>query len=93
MGGKPMTKTDNHFDRDQYFKERAGTDDARFHVVPHDEEGWAVKIEGKEEPACKTDSKSEAVKEAKRMAEEAKTIAYIHDDDGKIEKQLNYMES
>ncbi|MEH7097901.1 DUF2188 domain-containing protein [Neobacillus vireti] len=86
-------KTDNHSDRDQYFKERAGTDDARFHVVPNDEEGWAVKIEGKEEPACTTDSKSEAVKEAKQMAEEAKTMVYIHDDDGKIEEQLNYMES
>jgi hypothetical protein len=86
-------KKDNQNDRDQYFKERAGTDDARFHVVPHDEEGWAVKIEGKEDPAYTTDTKSDAVKEAKRMAEESKTMAYIHDDDGKIEQQHNYMES
>ena len=83
---------ENQHDRDQYFKERAGTDDARFHVVPHDEEGWAVKIEGEEEPAFTSDSKREAVEEAKKMAEEAETMAYIHNDDGKIEKQLNYME-
>lgn len=31
----------------QYFKDRAGTDEARFHVVPHDEEGWAVKRKAK----------------------------------------------
>ncbi|WP_160723219.1 DUF2188 domain-containing protein [Bacillus sp. USDA818B3_A] len=86
-------KRDNQTDRDQYFKERAGTDEARFHVVPHDEDRWAVKVEGEEEPAYTADSKNEAVKEAKRMAEEAKTMAYIHDDDGKIERQHNYMES
>ncbi|PLS04867.1 DUF2188 domain-containing protein [Neobacillus cucumis] len=86
-------KSDKQNDRDQYFKERAGTDDARFHVVPHDEDNWAVKIEGKEEPAYTSGSKSEAVKEAKQMAEEAKTMVYIHGDDGKIERQHNYMES
>ncbi|HWO96141.1 MAG TPA: DUF2188 domain-containing protein [Bacillus sp. (in: firmicutes)] len=76
--------------RDQYFKDRAGTDEARFHVVPHDEEGWAVKTEGEDEPDYTTGSKSEAVKEAKRMAEEAGTMAIIHDEDGKIEKQHNF---
>jgi MarR-like DNA-binding transcriptional regulator SgrR of sgrS sRNA len=94
LGGNPMTnKRDNQNDRDQYFKERAGTDEARFHVVPHDEESWAVKIEGKKEPAYTSDSKSKAIKEAERMAKESKTIVYIHEDDGKIERQLNYMES
>ncbi|PLR89120.1 DUF2188 domain-containing protein [Bacillus sp. T33-2] len=83
---------DNHDERDQYFKDRAGTDEARFHVVPHDEEGWAVKAEGEEKPEYTTDSKSQAVKEAKRMAEEAGTMAIIHDDDGKIEEQHNYQE-
>ncbi|MEH7417519.1 DUF2188 domain-containing protein [Neobacillus drentensis] len=86
-------KRDNQNDRDQYFKERAGTHEARFHVVPHDEDRWAVKVEGKEEPACTTDTKSEAIKEAKQMAEESKTMVYIHADDGKIEQQHNYMES
>ena len=52
-----------------------------------------MKVEGKEEPAYTSDSKSAAIKEAKRMAEESKTIAYIHGDDGKIEQQHNYMES
>ncbi|MBM7691423.1 MarR-like DNA-binding transcriptional regulator SgrR of sgrS sRNA [Peribacillus deserti] len=80
----------NHPERDQYFKDRAGTDDARFHVVPHDEEGWAVKTEGEDKPDYKTKSKSEAVKEAKRMAEEACTMVIIHDEDGKIEEQYNF---
>ncbi|TCN27354.1 DUF2188 domain-containing protein [Mesobacillus foraminis] len=82
----------NNNEREQYFKERAGTDEARFHVVPHDEEGWAVKAEGNDEPDYTTDSKSKAVKEAKRMAEEAGTMAIIHNEEGRIEEQHNYEE-
>ncbi|MCC3647237.1 MULTISPECIES: DUF2188 domain-containing protein [Cytobacillus] len=74
----------------QYFKDRAGTDEARFHVVPHDEEGWAVKKEGQDEPEYTADSQSDAVEEAKRMAEEAGTMAILHNEDGKIEDLLNY---
>ncbi|OCA90668.1 hypothetical protein A8F94_01970 [Bacillus sp. FJAT-27225] len=76
----------------QYFKDRAGTDEARFHVVPHDEEGWAVKREGEDTIELKTSSQSEAVEEAKRLAEEAGTMAYIHNDEGRIEEQHNYMD-
>jgi len=79
-------------EREEYFKDRAGTDEARFHVVPHEDEQWAVKKEGVGEPECTTDSKSKAINEAKKMAEEAGTMAIIHDDDGKIEKQHNYEE-
>lgn len=74
----------------QYFKDRAGTDEARFHVVPHDEEGWAVKKEGQDEPEYTADSQSDAVEEAKRMAEQAGTMAILHNEDGKIEDLLNY---
>ncbi|MEH7440755.1 DUF2188 domain-containing protein [Bacillus sp. JJ1122] len=81
---------ENEMEQEDYFKDRAGTDEARFHAVPHDEEGWAVKKEGQENPEFTADSRSEAITEAKRMAEEAGTIAYIHDEDGKIEKQFNY---
>lgn len=49
-------------ERDQYFEDRAGTDKAHFHVVPHEQEGWAVKKEGEDEPTHTTGSKSEAVK-------------------------------
>ncbi len=80
----------NNNDREEYFKDRAGSDEARFHAVPHDEEGWAVKKEGQDDPELTTGSRSEAVSEAKRMAEEAGTMAYIHDEDGKIEDQFNY---
>ncbi|KAF0821697.1 DUF2188 domain-containing protein [Cytobacillus firmus] len=74
----------------QYFKDRAGTVEARFHVVPHDDEGWAVKKEGQDEPEYTADSQSDAVEEAKRMAEEAGTMAILHNEDGKIEDLLNY---
>ncbi|WP_234397015.1 DUF2188 domain-containing protein [Bacillus massiliglaciei] len=53
-------------ERDQYFKERAGTDEARFHVVPQDDEGWAVKREGEDDPVFSADKKTEAVEEAKK---------------------------
>lgn len=81
---------ENGMEREDYFKDRAGTDEARFHAVPHDEEGWAVKKEGQDNPVFTADSKSKAVNEAKRKAEEAGTIAYIHDEDGKIEEQYKY---
>jgi hypothetical protein len=77
--------------RNEYFKEREGTDEARFHVVPHDNEGWAVKREGFDEPEY-TGSRDEAITNAKELAREAGTMVYIHDDDGKIEEQLNYEE-
>ena len=77
-------------DQEDYFEDRAGTDDARFHVVPHDEDGWAVKKEGNEDPAYTSGSRDEAVEEAKRMAQEAGTMVYRHGEDGKIEKQLEY---
>ncbi|MBT2693556.1 DUF2188 domain-containing protein [Bacillus sp. ISL-55] len=83
-------KKNENMEREDYFKDRAGTDNARFHAVPHDEEGWAVKKEGQDDPELTTGSKSEAVKEAKRLAEEAGTMAYIHDEDGKIDDQFNY---
>ncbi|MFC5601754.1 DUF2188 domain-containing protein [Sporosarcina koreensis] len=81
---------DKKRDQDEYFEDRAGTDDARFHVVPHHDEGWAVKKEGNDEPAYTADSRNDAVDEAKRMAEEAGTMVYIHGDDGKIKEQLEY---
>ncbi|PWW17528.1 uncharacterized protein DUF2188 [Cytobacillus oceanisediminis] len=77
-------------EQEQYFKERAGTDEARFHVVPHDEEGWAVKKEGQDDPEYTAESRSDAVEEAKRMAEEAGTMAILHNEDGKIEDLVNY---
>ncbi|EDL64512.1 hypothetical protein BSG1_08236 [Bacillus sp. SG-1] len=78
--------------RNEYFEDRAGTNDARYHVVPHEEEGWAVKEEGKGSPVFTAGSKSDAVEEAKRMAEESGSMAYIHSEHGQIEEQHNYMD-
>lgn len=77
-------------ERDEYFKERAGTDEARFHVVPHEENEWVVKKEGKDDPEYTTDSRSKAIEEAKKLAKEAGTMAIIHNEDGRIENQHNY---
>lgn len=82
----------NTEERDEYFKDRAGTDEARFHVVPHDEEGWAIKKEGQDDPESTFSSKDEAVDEGKRLAKEAGTMVYLHDEDGQIESQENYQE-
>ena len=76
-------------ERKEFFKERAGTDDARYHVVPFDEE-WAVKEEGKDEPEYTTDSKDEAIEKAIELAEENDTIAYVHSYSGEIEEQYDY---
>ena len=79
-------------ERDKYFEDRARTDEARFHVVPNDENGWTVKAEGYDEPQFTSEDKRDAVDEAKRMAQETGTMAYVHDDDGKIDEQYNYMD-
>ncbi|WP_010647749.1 DUF2188 domain-containing protein [Oceanobacillus massiliensis] len=76
--------------QNEYFEDRAGSEDARFHVVPHDDKGWAVKREGEDDPELTTGSKEDAVSKAKELAKDASTMAIIHDDDGKIEDQLNF---
>lgn len=78
--------------RGEYFEERAGTDEARYHAVPYENKGWAVKKEGQDDPESTYSSKDEAADEVKRLAKEAGTIAYIHDEDGQIESQENYKE-
>lgn len=77
-------------ERGNYFEEREGTEDARYHVVPGNDGKWSVKEEGKDEAVFTSDGKDEAVEEAKRQAEEAGTKAIIHDDDGQIEDQIEY---
>ncbi|UOE53997.1 DUF2188 domain-containing protein [Bacillus sp. CMF12] len=85
------SKNNIHSDeQEQYFKDRAGTEEARFHVVPHDEEGWAVKNEGQNEPEFTAETRSDAVEKAKSMAEDAGTMAILHNEDGKIEDLVNY---
>ncbi|MEV9640827.1 DUF2188 domain-containing protein [Mammaliicoccus sciuri] len=76
-------------EQNEYFEDRAGTKDARYHVVPRDNE-WAVKREGEDEPICTTGSQVEAIYEAKQLAEEDGTMVYIHNDRGRIEEQLDF---
>lgn len=80
----------NNVNNNEYFEERAGTEETCFHVVPHEGEGWAVKKEGQDEPEPTHESKSEAVEEVKRLAEEAETMVNIHSDERQIEEQENY---
>lgn len=83
-----MAKHDD--DRGNYFERRAGTENARFHVVPGDDKKWAVKKEGEDEPVYTTDDRNEAIEEADKRAEDAGTKAIIHNEDGQIEKQDEY---
>jgi hypothetical protein len=88
-----MAQNPNYSDEQkQFFKDRAGTDEAWYHVVPHEDKGWAVKAEGKDEPEYSASSKSEVVDKAKRLAEDSGTMAIVHDDNGKIENQYNYQQ-
>lgn len=74
---------------DKYFGDRAGTDNANYHVVPDDGK-WALKKEGEEKQILQEDDKSQVVARAKELAEEYGSMAIIHDDDGKIEDQIEY---
>lgn len=76
--------------RGNYFEKRAGTQEARFHVVPGDDKKWAIKKEGEDKPVYTTDDRNDAVDEAKKRAKDADTKAIIHDKHGKIEKQNEY---
>ena len=77
-------------ERGNYFEKRAGTDDARYHVVPGDKKDWAVKEEGKNPPLNTFDNKDDAIEDAKKRAEEAGSKAIIHSDSGEIEDQIEY---
>ncbi|WP_088009631.1 DUF2188 domain-containing protein [Indiicoccus explosivorum] len=81
----------DHKNRSEYFEERAGTEDARFHVVPGgDEGGWAIKREGEDDPVERYDDRDKAIDDAISRAKEAGSIAVIHDEDGQIERQENF---
>ncbi|WP_040287427.1 DUF2188 domain-containing protein [Sporosarcina koreensis] len=76
-------------EQEKYFEDRAGTEDARYHIVPHGDE-WAVKREGEDDAVCTTGSQDEAIDEAKKLAKETGTMVYIHNEHGRIEKQLEF---
>ncbi|MBU7316936.1 DUF2188 domain-containing protein [Paenibacillus oleatilyticus] len=58
------------------------------HVVPH-ENGWAVKEEGGK-VRYQSDTKPEAVKQAKQWASDTNTSAIVHRKDGTVETSHNY---
>ena len=87
-----MADNNNGGGNNDYFEDRAGTKEARYHVVPHQEDGWAVKREGEDNPESTYSSRDEAVDAGKKMAKEAGTMVYIHNEHGKIETQENYEE-
>lgn len=80
----------NNDGRGNYFEDRAGTENARFHVVPGDDKKWAVKKEGEDNPIFTADDKNEALEEAKKQAEKAGTKVIVHDEDGQIDEQIEY---
>jgi hypothetical protein len=54
------------------------------HVVPRDDERWAVKREGAERASKVTGAKFSAVHEAHQLAAKHDATMYVHDRDGKI---------
>ncbi|GEK89006.1 hypothetical protein SAMN04488100_10341 [Alkalibacterium putridalgicola] len=83
-----MTPADNN--RGNYFEKRAGTDDARYHVVTGEDARWEVKKEGEREAIFETNDKDEAIEEASKRAEEAETKVIVHGQDGQIEDQIEF---
>lgn len=81
-----MTMADN----DTHGKNRSvevGVKDALYHVIPLDGD-WVIKKLGRDKPIFSTNIKEDAIREAKKLATEAHTIAYIHNDDSQIEDQI-----
>ncbi|MEC0176324.1 DUF2188 domain-containing protein [Paenibacillus favisporus] len=63
--------------------------DADVHVVTH-EDGWALKVEGKDKPLSTFGSKKEAMDEAEDYASKHDVHAIVHGKDGKIESNRSY---
>jgi uncharacterized protein YdaT len=59
------------------------------HVLPHGTK-WAVKGEGNFRNTKITDTKSEAVNRARKIAKNMKTELVIHNNDGKISDKDSY---
>ncbi|WP_249716519.1 DUF2188 domain-containing protein [Paenibacillus sp. J31TS4] len=79
---------DDHRGRNGRTPPGHGPDDApNYHVVPKDGE-WNVKEEKRDKPAASADSKREAVREAKELAEDAGSRVYVHNEHGRIEKTI-----
>ncbi|WP_010278441.1 DUF2188 domain-containing protein [Paenibacillus senegalensis] len=65
------------------------TDHVHLHVVPEDGH-WLVKKEGSSRVEARTSTKEEAVKKAKELASRRNVSAFIHRQDGTVEKVHNY---
>ncbi|WP_163879427.1 DUF2188 domain-containing protein [Paenibacillus favisporus] len=63
--------------------------DADVHVVTH-QDGWALKVEGKDKPLSTFGSKKEAMDEAEDYASKHDVHAIVHGKDGKIESNRSY---
>ncbi len=54
------------------------------HVVPADGNGWAVEVEGADQPAARFDSQEEPIEAATQRAKQNKVELFIHGRDGRI---------
>lgn len=85
-----MADNNDNKNRSEYFEDRAGTEDARFHMVPHGDGEWAIKREGEDDPVETYNDRDKAIDDTIKKAKDAGTIAIIHNDDGQIERQENF---
>ena len=59
-------------------------------IVRAHEDGWAVESEGAERPSNVFDTKEEAIKRAKEIAENKGTAVIVHKKDGSIQKRYTF---
>ena len=60
------------------------------YVVPHDDDKWAVKKEKSERVSKIFDAKQDAVKEARKEAEQANASLTVQKRDGKVQLRTSY---
>jgi hypothetical protein len=61
------------------------------HVEPFRDGGWAIVREGNKAPLSVHNTQREAEEKGRLTAQEAATAFYLHDRQGKIRKQRNYV--
>ncbi|TSB46626.1 DUF2188 domain-containing protein [Alkalicoccobacillus porphyridii] len=59
-------------------------------VTPHSDGGWAVQAEGADQPSDVFETKAEAVKRGKEIANNKGTQLIIHKEDGSVDEKVQY---
>ncbi len=61
-----------------------------FHVVPHDDKGWAVRKEGSKKVSSTHTTQDDAIQQGKEWAQKDQAELVIHRKDGRIRDKDSY---